>query len=195
VSTHTDPVRAITRHFLQTLAAESREHENREPLPARLARAAAIPPVDGVGLLIHEPPDQWTPLAASNRTAALIAHLHRAVDDGPCQVAAQTRHPVIATEELLTRQWPLFAELLRDQTPFRSILVMPLSGRLHGRGFAMFCSAAPDGVTTLPLIQLCTVTGLLSHQLEATDHGAPWPQALANNSSTAPHPDPDTYRH
>jgi hypothetical protein len=171
-------VRAITRRFLQTLAAESRQHENQGTLPSRLARAAAILPVDGVGLLIHEPPEQWTPLAASNQTAALLAPLLPAVNDGPWQAAAQTSHPVIATEELLTRQWPSFAELLREQTPFRSLLVMPLSGRLHGRGFAVFCSAAPDGVTTLPLIQLCTVTGLLAHHLDAPDDEAPRPREL-----------------
>jgi hypothetical protein len=37
-------------------------------------------------------------------------------------------------QELLTRQWPAFAERLLHQTPIRSILVMPLSGRLHGVG-------------------------------------------------------------
>ena len=142
-------------------------------MPVQLARAAAVLAVDGVGLLTHEAPDQWTPLAASNETAALVACLERAAGDGPWQAATRTRRPVIATQELLTRQWPAFAERLLHQTPVRSILVMPLSGRLHGRGFVMFCSVAPDGVTTLPMIQLCTVTGLLAHELGSADDRAP----------------------
>jgi hypothetical protein len=194
VSAHTDPVRAIARRFLQTLAAESRQHDNPEPLPARLARAAAVLPIEGVGLLLHKQPDRWTPLGASNETVALVQRLHDTVSDSPCQVAAETKSPVIATEELLTQRWPLFADLLLRQTPVRSMLVMPLSGRLHGRAFAVFCSATPAGVTAIPMIELCVVTGLLSHHLEATDDRAPWPQALASNTSTAPHPDPDTYQ-
>jgi hypothetical protein len=84
------------------------------------------------------------------------------------------RRPVIATQELLTRQWPTFAERLLHQTPIRSILVMPLSGRLHRRGFIMFCSVAPDGVTTLPMIQLCIVTGRLAHALGSAADRAPY---------------------
>jgi hypothetical protein len=181
-----DPVTATTRRFQQTLAVQ--QYRTSAPRPVQLARAAAVLPVEGVGLLLHDPPDQWTPLAASNETAALVACLQHAVDDGPYQVAAQTRRPVIATHELLTRQWPNFAELLLQQTPVRSILVMPLSGRLHGRGFVLFCSVAPDGITTLPLIQVCTVTGLLSHKLEAADDAAPWLQATMSTRSASRHP-------
>jgi hypothetical protein len=164
-------VTATTGRFQHTLAAE--QHSNPAPLPVQLARAAAVLAVNGVGLLIHEAPDQWTPLAASNETAALVACLERAAGDGPCQEATRTRRPVIATQELLTRQWPAFAERLLHQTPIRSILVMPLSGRLHGRGYVMFCSVAPDGVTTLPMIQLCIVTGLLAHELGSAADRAP----------------------
>jgi len=163
VSTHTDPVTATTGRFQPTLATD--QHRNPAPVPVQLAQAAAVLSIDGVGLLIHEPPDQWTPVAASNETTALVACLDRTVGDGPCHEAIRTGRPVIATQKLLTRQWPVFAKRLLDQTPIRSILVMPLSGRLEGRGHLMFCSADPDGVTTLPLIQLCFVTGLLSHEL------------------------------
>jgi hypothetical protein len=152
VSAHTDPVRAIARRFRQTLAAESRQHDNPEPLPARLARAAAVLPIEGVGLLLHKQPDRWTPLGASNETVALVQRLHDTVSDSPCQVAAETKSPVIATEELLTQRWPLFADLLLRQTPVRSMLVMPLSGRLHGRAFAVFCSVTPAGLTAIPMI-------------------------------------------
>jgi hypothetical protein len=160
---HTDPVTTPIARFQHTLA--TRQHRNPASVPVQLAQAATVLGVDGVGLLTHKAPDQWTPLAASNETAALVTCLDRAVGDGPCQEAARTSRAVIATQEHLTRQWPVFTERLLDQTPIRSILVMPLSGRLHGRGFVMFCSVAPDGVTTLPMIQLCIVTGLLSQEL------------------------------
>jgi hypothetical protein len=163
VSTHTKLVTATLGCFQHTLAID--QHSNPAPAPVQLTQAATDLSVDGVGLLIHEPPDSWTPLAASNQTAALVACLDRAAGDGPCQEAVRTGRPVIATQKLLTRQFPVFTERLLDQTPIRSILVMPLSGRLHGRGYLMFCSAAPDGVITLPLIQLCIVTGRLSHEL------------------------------
>jgi hypothetical protein len=163
VSTQRNSITAPSDGFERPLATDQDSHP--ASVAVQLRRAAAILAVDGVGLLTHEAPDQWTPLAASNETAALVACLDRGVGDGPCQEAARTGHPVIATEELLTRQWPAFTERLRDQTPIRSILVMPLSGRLQGRGYAMFCSVAPDGVTTLPMIQLCIVTGLLSQEL------------------------------
>jgi len=164
VSAHTDPVTATGR-FQPTLATDQHRNPVPVPVPVQLAQAATDLSVDGVGLLIHEPPDQWTPLAASDESTALVACLDRTVGDGPCHEAIRTGRPVIATQKLLTRQWPVFAKRLLDETPIRSILVMPLFGRLEGRGFVMYCSAAPDGVTTLPLIQLCFVTGQLSHEL------------------------------
>src|SRR3954453_3899368 len=105
-------------------------HRTPASLSVQLARAAADLSVDGVGLLLHQPPDPWTPLAASNQTTALVACLDRAVGDGPCQQAVHTGRPVIATQEVLIRRWPVFTERLLEQTPIRSILLMPLSGRL-----------------------------------------------------------------
>jgi hypothetical protein len=163
VNTHTDSVPAPTGRVQPTPAAAP--HRTPASLSVQLARAAADLSVDGVGLLLHQPPDPWTPLAASNQSTALVACLDRAVGDGPCQDAVHTGRPVIATQEVLIRRWPVFTERLLEQTPIRSILLMPLSGRLHGRGYLLFCSAAADGVTTLPLIQLCIVTGRLSAEL------------------------------
>src|SRR3954471_4317248 len=104
VNTHADSVPAPTGRVQPTLAAEPHRHP--ASLSVQLARAAADLSVDGVGLLLHQPPDPWTPLAASNESTALVACLDRAVGDGPCQEAVHTGRPGIGTQEMLIRRAP-----------------------------------------------------------------------------------------
>jgi hypothetical protein len=164
----------IDRRFMQALAAEASGHPgNSKGLPVRLVRAAAtVLSVDGIGLAIHWAPDLQTPLGASDQTAALVERLQFTVGEGPGRLAAEQGCPVIATETLLARQWPIFHDLLVNHTPIRSMLVMPLSGQLHGLGFASIYFTAPTGVTTVRVLEVGLVLALISEHLSAS---ADWP--------------------
>lgn len=179
------PVMEIACRFLQALTATSRRPGGDSSLlPVQLAGAATVLPIDGAGLAVYGPPNLWTPLAASNETAALVEHLQFTIGEGPCQRAAERGSPVIATADLLAQQWPVLYDLLLSHTPIRSILVMPLTGRVQGLGFVSFCSTAPTGVTMIPMIEICTVTGLISEHLGSATDWSPWPPTIPKEVNT-----------
>ena len=163
----------ITRRFVQALAAQASEHPGHsKELPVRLVRAAAtVLSVDGIGLGLHWAPDLQTPLSASDQTAALVERLQFTVGEGPSQLAAEQRCPVIATENLLARQWPILHDLLVSHTPIRSMLIMPLPGRLHDLGFVSLYFTAPTGVTTVRVLEVGLVLALISEHLTASADG------------------------
>ena len=106
-----------------------------ELLPVRLARACArILPVDGAGLSILDAAQQRTPLGASSPDAEVAERLQFTVGAGPCMTAADTRQPVFAVEEELRRRWPVFTELLQQETPYRAVVALPLQPALTGFG-------------------------------------------------------------
>ncbi len=146
-----------------------------ELLPEHLARAvAAVLPVDGVGLSIHGGPDLRTPLAASSEAAAAVERLQFTVGRGPCLLAATSGLPVFATEELLHRRWPAFADLLVSRTPVRSILALSLRGRLRGIGGMDLYFHRADGPTSVDLDEARCVAGLVSDALGPAADWSAW---------------------
>ena len=111
-------------------------------LPERLAHAAAaVLPVDGVGLSLHGKAGRRTPLEASSDVAATAERLQFTADSGPCLLAAESGLPGFANEQILGRRWPAFHDPLVTRTPLRSVLALSLHGRC--RPWARWTCASP----------------------------------------------------
>ncbi|WP_222268883.1 hypothetical protein [Modestobacter marinus] len=135
-------------------------------LPERLAHAAAaVLPVDGVGLSLHGEAGRWTSLAASSTVAATAERLQFTAGSGPCLLAAESGLPVFGTEEIPARRWPAFHDLLVTKTPLRSVLALSLAGRFQAVGAMDLYSADPDGVTAVDVYEARCVDQLVSDHL------------------------------
>jgi len=165
--------------FAKALDAESSaQPDDPDLLPVRLVRAtAAVLPVDGVGLSVHRGPDLRTPLAASTETASLAEALQFTAGSGPCLLAAESRYPVFATEELLVRRWPAFHDLLVTRTPMRSVLALSLPEPLRGIACMDLFSTDPDGATTIDAFEARHVAALVSERLGSAGDWSPWPSS------------------
>jgi hypothetical protein len=156
-------------------AAHAGSGHDLDLLPERLARAAAaVLPVDGVGLSIHGGPDLRTPLAASSEFASAVERLQFTIGRGPCLLAATSGMPVFATEELLVRRWPAFHDLLVEKTPIRSMLALSLPGRLRGVGAMDLYFTAPHGPTAVDIFEAGCVAELVSEQLGPAADWSVW---------------------
>jgi len=97
-----------------------------ELLPTRLTRVAlTVLPVDGVGLSALTD-DHRVPLGATDDRAVAAERLQFTIGEGPCLEALRTQVPISVDRADMERRWPPFhAELLR-QSPYRSIVALPL---------------------------------------------------------------------
>jgi hypothetical protein len=144
-------------------------------LPERLAHAAAaVLPVDGVGLSLHGEAGRRTPLAASSEAAATAERLQFTAGSGPCLLAAESGLPVFANEEILGRRWPVFYDLLVTHTLLRSVLALSLSGRLQAVGGMDLYFADPDGVTAVDVYEARCVARLVSDHLDVAADWSVW---------------------
>jgi hypothetical protein len=140
-----------------------------------LGAAAAVLPVYGVGLSIHRGPDLRTPLAASTEVASLAESLQFTAGTGSCLLAAESRYPVFATEELLAHRWPIFNDLLVAKTPMRSVLALCLPDPLKGVAGMDLFSTNPDGATAIDVFEARLVAGMVSERLGSAADWSPWP--------------------
>jgi hypothetical protein len=178
----------IAIRFVEALDADaSAAGDDPDLWPVRLAHvAAAVLPVDGVGLSIHGEPGLRTPLAASSEVAAIAERLQFTAGSGPCLLAAESGLPVFATERQLARRWPVFHDLLVTHTPLRSVLALSLHGRLKGVGAMDLYLADPDGVTAVDVFEARCVAGLVADHLEVAADWSVWtPTELPAWSDTA----------
>jgi len=168
----------IARRFAKALDGESGDPDDPaglDRLPEQLARAAAaVLPVDGVGLSVHGDGDLRMPLAASSEVAAIAESLQFTAGHGPCLLAAESGYPVFATEGLLARRWPRFHDLLVTKTPVRSVLALSLPGRLRGLGGMDLYFHAADGPMTIDIFEARRVAALLSARLGPAADWAAW---------------------
>jgi hypothetical protein len=100
---------------------------------AAATACAQVLPVAGIGLALLQPPLR-APIGASSSDAVNAERLQFTVGDGPCLLAHHTQRIVMATTEVMSRQWPVMAAQLSDQTPYRAVLGAPLTGWLAGLG-------------------------------------------------------------
>lgn len=92
-------------------------------MPVNLSNACvAVLPVDGAGISITGP--LRVPLGASGVEVRDAERLQSTLGEGPCLTAEGA--PLAADEADLAERWPLFHRELAVQTPYRSIVSLPL---------------------------------------------------------------------
>ncbi len=166
-------VRDVAIRFVEALDGDV--GEDPDLLPGRLARAAAaVLPVDGVGLSLHGERGLRTPLAASGEVAATAERLQFTAGSGPCLLVAESGFPVFGTEAILARRWPVFHDLLVTQTPVRSVLALSLPGRLRGVGAMDLYLTDPDGAITVDVFAARCVAELVADHLTGTADWSVW---------------------
>jgi hypothetical protein len=101
-------------------------------IPSRLAQAVtAVMPVHGVGISLFDSAGMRVPVGASSAAGTQAEHLQFTVGQGPCLDAHLTGLPVIATEAVIARRWPIYHDGMVESTPFRSVIALPLTGPRH----------------------------------------------------------------
>jgi len=97
-----------------------------ELLPVRLTRACVrVLPVVGAGLSLLSS-DFRVPVGASDELASVAEQLQFTQGEGPCLDAARQSRAVIAGEDDIRQQWPLYAAEFFALTPYRAALCLPL---------------------------------------------------------------------
>jgi len=103
-----------------------------DTLPTALAHACLrVLPVAGVMISFSD--QLRIPLGASDAMAVRAERLETTLGDGPCLTAASGGGPLRATGPLLADRWPVFHHELLRQTPYRSVVSVPLRSRQQER--------------------------------------------------------------
>ncbi len=146
-----------------------------ELLPVRLARAAArMLEVDGAGISLTDASGRRVPLGASSEESSTAERLQFTTGEGPCTTSQETGQPVFAVEEDLQRRWPVFADLLLVETPFRAVVALPLSPALAGNGALDLFFTRPDEVTDLDVFEALAVGELVTSALSDAAVWSTW---------------------
>lgn len=153
--------------FAATFATTQAADDESRALPDQLSRAAAaVLAVDGVGLsLAGEEP---VPLGSSGNMPTVAEQLQFTVGVGPCLVAVDTRFPLFAVESYLQRRWPIYHDLLRTLTPYRSVVAYPMSQGLAGVGAMVVYLHDPAGPLAFDSFEAHTVVDLVSGHLTSS---------------------------
>ncbi len=127
----------LERFDAALLSTDAAASDNVGLLPDALAMACAeVLPVAAAGIsLICD--DNVIPLGASDGPASLAGRLQLSSGEGPCRQAYRQSYPLRASGPDLQQRWPGFYTKMRDQTPYRSIVSLPLTRLGQGWGGAV----------------------------------------------------------
>ncbi|MEW1960408.1 GAF and ANTAR domain-containing protein [Kineococcus sp. NPDC059986] len=154
----------IVEDFRATWIFEA-AHHHLDLLPTVLARAITqVLPVDAAGISLCGA-QQRVPLGASTSEAVAAEQLQFTLGEGPCFIAYDTGELVIVDEAALRRRWPALHDLLRQHSPYRSIVALPLGHGAHLNGALDLYSTRPHPDTGLDLCSAQTVAALAHHAL------------------------------
>ena len=176
----------ITRRFTDALDRARTRGTDPQLLAGQLAQAAACAlDVDGVGLTVIG--EQPVSLGASDEVAGIAEQLQFTAGTGPCLRAVRTQFPVFATEWFLQQQWPVYHDLLRSHTPYRSAVAHPLGHGLAGLGAMVVYLRSPTGPLEFDSFDSQAVSDFVSTELTTSlaDRGGqdpavrPWPDSPA----------------
>jgi hypothetical protein len=161
-------------------------------LPVRLSRAlASVLPVDGAGISALTSPDRHVPLGASDPASELAERLQFTVGAGPCLQANRTQQPVFVVERDMHLRWPAFHDLLRDRTPYRGIVALPLRRGLAGRGAIDLYFRDPADVAALDVLAAMGARDLVTAALA---EAAVWSSQVGGDGPDWLSGPPATYR-
>ena len=93
---------------------------------------------------------------------------------------------MLATEDILARDWPVFHELLVSRTPVRSMLAVPLFGRLHGLGCLSLYCTDPAGAADVRVVDVRRVAALISDHLGPAADWSAWTPDAAPEAVDTP---------
>jgi len=140
------------------LAAYADDTDSPELAPMVLCQACvAVLPVAGAGISLTD--GLRVPLGASDEAVARAERLQTTLGEGPCLAATSTEEPVSADLARIAASWPLFHEGLMAQTPFRSVVSLPLRSRRRLRFGAL------DLYLTTPFVPSALSGGLFRQQI------------------------------
>ena len=169
----------LAERFAAALAAESTSgDDDGHLLPERLARAVVgVLPVDGAGLSVQFGARGRCPLGASSADAGRAERLQFTVGDGPCLLALETGHPQFLVAEDLQLRWPVFADRLLAQTPYRGIVSLPVRHALAGTGAIDLFLVDPAAVARLDVFDAVSVGDLVAAALTDAAVWSTWSEA------------------
>lgn len=95
-------------------------------MPTMLSTAAVeVLGVEGAGLSLVD--SLRVPLGASGEEVRRAERLQTTLGEGPCLSAVETAAPLAADTTQMGQRWPLYCRELIAQTPFRSVVSLPLA--------------------------------------------------------------------
>ena len=113
----------LTERYLRAVAAIG--YGDLDLLPAVLSRACVdVLPVDGAGISLTGA--LRVPLGASGDEVRAGERLQSTLGEGPCLAAAGAGEPLVADQGDIAARWPLFHRELTVQTPYRSVVSLPI---------------------------------------------------------------------
>lgn len=95
-------------------------------LPTSLARAAAQVLGADAGSISLFGGDHRVPLGASTEAASAAERWQFTVGEGPCLAAFAHGQVVIADEATFARHWPSLSAQMRQHSPYRAVVALPL---------------------------------------------------------------------
>jgi hypothetical protein len=145
--------------------------------------------VDGAGISLTDASGRRVPLGASSEESSAAERLQFTTGEGPCTTSQETGQPVFAVEEDLQRRWPVFADLLLGETPFRAVVALPLSPTLAGNGAMNLFFTRPDEVTDLDVFEALAVGELVTSALSDAAVWSEWSPEAGPDWLHGPTPD------
>ena len=123
----------LADRYRTTVAARCDAAGDAGPLLPKLLAEVCVTllPVQGAGISFTQ--ELRIPLGASDETASRAERLQSTLDEGPCLTAVETPLPLAAGQSDLARRWPMFHSELLEQTPYRSVVSLPLLAPRGGR--------------------------------------------------------------
>ena len=152
----------IVEDFLAAFDRSGRQGGQPQLVPTRLAAALVeVLPVDGAGLGLFAGSGLRVPIGASCQDSITAERSQFTVGQGPC-VEAHYRHvPVRGTAAVMATSWPVYHCELVSQTPFRSVVALPLTGVLARMATLDLLFLSPQAAADLdltPVHLLCLET-------------------------------------
>lgn len=139
-----------------------------EELPSVLTSVAAdVLGVDGIGVSAYDVALR-VPLGASDVSVVAAELLQFTVGEGPCIQALNAQAEVRASDDDIARRWPMFYSELVRETPYRSIVSLPISITPTLPGAVDLYFGDPRGAFTADLNAAAEVIGYLAAALQAT---------------------------